>query len=327
MDDPDFPRRPLTEADAAAYVELANVLSDHEGAQDERVDEEVFHYQLRSPLGSPDLGDFQGVFDGDRMIAFGRVSRRTVAEPVHWMVGSGGVHPDYRGRGVGTRLIRWMLELAPRVHERYFPGHPLEFAIGTLGEDIAARELFEAEGFTPLRWFFDMLLPKQAPVPAGPVPAGLELTAYSPELDEQVRLAHNEAFRDHWRFTPASAEIWAGARGLSTFRPELSFLLRDPADGAIAGYLLAASNEAGFQATGVRDVHFNVIGTTRPYRRRGVAAALIAHAVAQSRAQGYETATLGVDADNPSGALGLYERLGFGCEREYVVYNRVLVAQ
>lgn len=321
MDETGISQRPLTDSDAAAYIGLVDAVCAVDGDDEDRMDEDGFRFLLGHPHGT-----LEGVFDGDRMIAFGWVVRRTEADPVHWMSSSGGVHPDYRGRGVGTRLLRWMVEFAPQVHERHFPGRPLEFGVGTLECNRAARELFEAEGFTPLRWFFDMELPKHAPVPQGAVPEGLELAPYTPELKEAVRLAHNEAFRDHWRSTPQTAETWDSWRARKDFRPELSFVMLDPADGAVAGYLIAASNDAQYQVTGVKDIHFDIIGTRRPYRRRGVAAALIAHAVGQSRTQGYETASLGVDAENPSGALGLYERLGLCCVRKYVVYNRVLAA-
>lgn len=233
--------RALTEADAKAYIALSDAICDADG-DNERVDEEEYGHYLTYPLNVPDLDDFQGVFDGDRMVAADWVCRASEAEPVHWTKADGGVHPDYRGRGIRTQLLQWHQDLARRIHERYFPGHRLELSIGAL----------------------------------------------------------------------------------DSFRPQLSFLLRDAANGQIAGYLLSTFNEADLKATGVRDIHFSVIGTRREYRKRGVASTLIAHAVAQSRELGYQTASLMVDAENPTGALGVYERSGFECNRKYVTYNKVL---
>jgi ribosomal protein S18 acetylase RimI-like enzyme len=48
-----------------------------------------------------------------------------------------------------------------------------------------------------------------------------------------------------------------------------------------------------------------------PYRRRGLGAALVSHALRHFAARGERVVTLKVEADNPSGARRLYERLGF----------------
>jgi mycothiol synthase len=51
--------------------------------------------------------------------------------------------------------------------------------------------------------------------------------------------------------------------------------------------------------------------TRRPWRRRGLARALIGATLVELRERGIEEAMLGVDAENPTGALALYEGLGF----------------
>jgi ribosomal protein S18 acetylase RimI-like enzyme len=54
--------------------------------------------------------------------------------------------------------------------------------------------------------------------------------------------------------------------------------------------------------------------TRRPWRRRGLATALIARSLVVLRERGMTSAALGVDAANASGALGLYEGLGFAVD-------------
>ena len=51
------------------------------------------------------------------------------------------------------------------------------------------------------------------------------------------------------------------------------------------------------------------VSVRRPWRRRGVAHALIAAALRELSGRGLQRAVLGVDAHNPNGALGLYEGL------------------
>ncbi len=76
-----------------------------------------------------------------------------------------------------------------------------------------------------------------------------------------------------------------------TFQPSVSFLLRDVSNGAAAGMLLTKYWEADTAATGVRDAHFILIGTLRDYRKRGVASALIRHAL-RAADQDYDRASL-----------------------------------
>ena len=97
----------------------------------------------------------------------------------------------------------------------------------------------------------------------------------------------------------------------ASFRPELSFLLRDVETGTSAGIVLTVCWEAETSATGIRDSHLRVIGTRPAYRRRGVAHALISHTLRAAQDQGYGRASLRVAADNPSGGFGFAERAGF----------------
>jgi mycothiol synthase len=322
-----FTQRALTEADAGAYLELAEAANTADG-NDERFDEADYLDLLHHPLSVPGLDDFIGLFDdeGGRMAATAWVARRTEAGTAHWMHGEGAVHPDYRGRGLGTRLVRWQEALAPVVHERYFPGLPLELSAGSMEGNTGARELLANEGYTEVRWFFEMTRPEGIAVEEPRVPDGFELEVYSDAVREELRLASNEAFVDHWRTTAETREEWEHWVGRGRMRPDNSLLLRDRATGEIAGFLIAVHSEAEYQSTGVRNIDFDLIGTRRAYRRRGVASSLIAHALRIADAAGYRTASLGVDADNPSGALGLYERHGFRRRKAFVVSNKVLEA-
>jgi ribosomal protein S18 acetylase RimI-like enzyme len=169
-----------------------------------------------------------------------------------------------------------------------------------------------------------MRRPEGTPVQEPNIPDGLALETYTEAMCEPLRIAHNEVFIDHWHGTPMDAEEWEFWLTQDKMRPDLSFVLRDTANGAVAGFLISSFSEAQFQETGVRDIHFNLIGTARNHRKRGVASALIAHAVRESHKLGFVTASLGVDAENPTGALGVYERNGFESTQKFVAYSKVL---
>ena len=129
--------------------------------------------------------------------------------------------------------------------------------------------------------------------------------------DEEFRMLRNESFQDHWGSPPMTADSWANRITNRTFQPEISFLVRDVANGAPAGMLVTLSWEADTVATGVRDAYFMLIGTLRDYRKRGIASALIGYALRAAADQGYDRASLTVDSENASGAFGIYEKAGF----------------
>ena len=66
------------------------------------------------------------------------------------------------------------------------------------------------------------------------------------------------------------------------------------------------------------------ISVRRPWRRRGLARALIAESFRHSRDQGKEEAALAVDTQNLSGALRLYESMGFEKVTRWTEYRKNL---
>jgi mycothiol synthase len=77
-------------------------------------------------------------------------------------------------------------------------------------------------------------------------------------------------------------------------------------------------------ALGIRRGWLDSVFTRRAWRRRGLARALIVRSLHLLRARGMEIAALGVDADNPSGALGLYESVGFAVTERLTTWRRPL---
>jgi ribosomal protein S18 acetylase RimI-like enzyme len=135
-----------------------------------------------------------------------------------------------------------------------------------------------------------------APVLHG-VPDGVTIVTWTPELDEQSREVRNAAFRDHWSSTPHTPESWKRViTGTAAFHPEGSFLAMAGRDAV--GCLLTHDREADTAATGVREAWIQIIATVGEWRGRGVASALIAHALTSFKAQGYGSAALSVDAAN-----------------------------
>jgi ribosomal protein S18 acetylase RimI-like enzyme len=75
---------------------------------------------------------------------------------------------------------------------------------------------------------------------------------------------------------------------------------------------------------GVRRAWLEHVSVRRPWRGRGLASALIADTLRMLQARGFEDAVLGVHGENPTGAVGLYERAGFRVHRRWVLWRKPL---
>ncbi|HEX2073392.1 MAG TPA: GNAT family N-acetyltransferase [Geodermatophilus sp.] len=224
-----------------------------------------------------------------------------------WLEGR--VHPDRRGQGIGRHLLAWQLRRGAEHHAEQHPDLPGRLTVSVWPAMGSLEGLLRRSAFEPERWYFDMErpltdLPRPEPAP------GVDLVPFTWDRDEEVRLAHNVAFTDHFGSTERDQVSWrAWFTGQKAFRPDLSVLAL--ADGAVVGYVLAYVYEADTRATGVRQSHFGQIGVLPRARGRGVASAAIAAALRAAADAGCGTAGLQVDSENSTGALRLYQRLGF----------------
>ena len=66
------------------------------------------------------------------------------------------------------------------------------------------------------------------------------------------------------------------------------------------------------------------IGVRRPWRGKGYAKALLLHTFREFYDRGIKRVTLGVDAESPTGATHLYERVGMHVEQENLVFEKAL---
>ncbi|MCW5952433.1 MAG: GNAT family N-acetyltransferase, partial [Propionibacteriaceae bacterium] len=200
---------------------------------------------------------------------------------------------------------------------------------------------FRTAGFHAGRYFSELCRDLADPIPTVLPEQPLRLTPWTPELDEPTRLAHNDAFRDHWGSQPRSPEQWTSGR--AQFAPQWSFVVidghppveslladadTDPEtarallDGAplVVAYHLGGHYPADFEVRGYSFGFSELLGVRRAYRGRGLAPALLSAALHAFAAHGMDRAVLGVDDANPSGAAGLYASLGYEKEHGSVVY-------
>ena len=245
------------------------------------------------------------VRDGELIVAYAAISDR--GEP--WRV-EAYVHPDARGHGIGKRLATRLEEDAARRGARRMQNSVLE-------ADSAGRELLESLGYRAVRVFRELRVELEAKPPAPKWPEGLRVVAFDPERDAvEFHAAHEEAFADHWDYTPRDLESWSKShlRG-ERFDPTLWCVVR-AADELAAGTISTGETYGGGW--------IHVLFTRRPWRRRGVGAALLRDSFGRFWERDEHSIGLGVDAANTTGAFRLYERAGMAPVLGWVVYEKEL---
>jgi mycothiol synthase len=91
--------------------------------------------------------------------------------------------------------------------------------------------LLRSQGFTPVRYYQRMEHPLGDAIPEPAIPAGLRIEPWSEDNDEECRLIRNEAFKDDRLRGPIPVDSWKSKITNQTFRPTVSFLLRDVPNG------------------------------------------------------------------------------------------------
>ncbi|MEV5961742.1 GNAT family N-acetyltransferase [Kribbella sp. NPDC051952] len=310
--------RPIEKGDAEAWAELL--------AAREKVDQEGENYNaddLLEELDDPHLdaaNDTLGLWADGRMVGFAKAQSSPTVVDVDRVRTEGTIHPEWRRRGLGTTLMHWLIQRAGEMHAAKHPDVPGVVSGGSITTNVGAHHMLRKLGFEESRYFFDMKRPLDQPVPEAALPEGFRLQLFDPSLDEATRVSHNEAFQDHWGSTPRDRESWkAWFTGARAFRSNVSYVVLDGE--TIAAYVLGYEWEADTEVTGFRDLYIGQVGTRRAYRGRGLARAALAKVLAEGARDGFQRASLGVDADNPTGALGLYESLGFTQHSKWITYS------
>ena len=199
--------------------------------------------------------------------------------------------------------------------------------IATVIEDNAPEhvQLFLEHGFTVQRFYRSLRRNLELELETVDLGPGLELREFSEDLDEPIRRAHNDAFRDHWGSQPKTPQDWAASR--SMFQSDWSFAVVDTnaldTDGLpmVAGYLMSSRYEQDWVVNGFTSGYIDNLGVRRDYRGQKVALKLLDAVFKRFRSNGMQYAELDVDSDNPTGASDWYTQLGFDVASGSTMYS------
>ena len=312
--------RSLTADDAATLTDLAERISarDHPTWSEslDELDEELGHSWVEPARDGVLALDADG-----RAVAWGLVTSPPDPETVMRVFLSGGVDPAHRGHGIGRRLLAWQHARAQQLLSQ--SSSTLPAWVMSYAADLAPEHgnLLQRVGFEPARYFTTLECPLGQQAPSVELPDGVTVEPFSAELSEAVRSAKNASFADHWGSQPTSREGWESMQTLPSFRPELCRIARVGDD--VVGFVITEINEDDWERQGARSAYIGLVGTVREWRGRGLASALLADVLQAYRAADLDLAVLDVDTENPTGALGVYTRLGFAPTARDVAYRVV----
>jgi mycothiol synthase len=233
------------------------------------------------------------------------------------------VHPAFRGQGIGTALMDWAETRAQIALDRAPAGTRVVLEASANSAHKSAIQLLQERGYGAVHRRLSMARELEGDLPAPAWPAGMSVRSMRPGEELAVYRAKNEAFRDHWGHVEAPEEQGFAAwqhRWIndSSYDPSLWFLALDR--GEIAGFSLCQLRTSEDPAMG----WVGSLGVRRPWRRRGLAKALLHHSFAQLRRRGQARIGLDVDAKSLTGATRLYEQAGMRAFRQTIFFEKEL---
>ena len=251
------------------------------------------------------------------------------------------VHPEHRGRGLGAAALAWTEEQASLVLRTRLNRLPKILRSGTTEGLRYRQEILESLGFEPVRSYYFMHCDLNHPLQKPAFPTGIRLVSWDQRYELLALQAFNASFRDHWGYHPINQtdwELWFTRH--PDFHPELSFLaLVDSPQGAhklderqnweveenpVAGFCINFVPEETSRERGQRVADIKELGVRREYRRCGIGTSLLYASLQTFQQTGYEVAQLGVDAENTTGALRIYQRAGFQLKSCTITYSKTV---
>jgi mycothiol synthase len=301
--------------------EIANAIRRSQGDTFYTTVEQMQQF-YKDPPGSDPARDVAVAEIAGRIVGYGRAAWHQESDGPRIYEVLAFVDPTVAGNDVFMAMVDALETRLRAIAAEHPPGEKLFETFG--GDSAPEREaLLLGLGYEPVRHGYAMLRPTVDDLPDAPLPEGLEIREVLPEHLPAIWAADQEAFSDHWGFAPATD----GDYERFATDPVMSdrSLWRIAWDGdEVAGQVRAYINDEENEQLGRKRGYTEFISVRRPWRRRGLARALIAASFPLLRGRGMTEVGIGVDTENVSGALRVYEKCGFRPISRSTTYRRPL---
>lgn len=201
-----------------------------------------------------------------------------------------------------------------------YPNIPTVLFIESGDDQDPALALLQDNGFTASRRFHDM----ERGLPtvdefrdlSQPRP-GISVRPPTKADQEQVRLAHNDAFQTHWGSAPSTALEWSQQYNDETSNLGLSRIAVDD-KGRVLAYAMVSNRTA-------ERPYVELVGSRQEARGMGLGRVTLSEYLrALANDPIARHTALDVDAENPFGAARLYQDLGFKIIRTWSAMEKPL---
>jgi len=303
------------EADLEAIANLINACD----AVDQ-LDEGISVSELRQEFDEPSVDKARDLClweDADtQLVGFGQLWIPPTGEVIDgylWFR----VHPRARGGDLERQIMAWgerrMREVS---QERSVPvklrsstrAEQSDSPSYTLRDRIA---LLEHYGFTADRYFFSMERSLYEPIPEPDLPLSFTIRQVKSNEDDEAWVElFNQSFIDHWNHHDLTLESYKHWVSDPNYKPELD-LVAVAANGTFTAFCQCHIRLEDNKRSGRNEGWISTLGTRRGFRRMGLGRAMLLAGMQRLKTAGVDTARLGVDTENPSGAGRLYESVGF----------------
>ncbi len=312
------------EADYARMVDIANACHVADGVEEvlsvEEKANDFAHLKNCDPQTDMIFAEV-----GSQLVAYGGIEWRDDDEGNRLYGQEAHVHPDWRSMGLQRVLYGFNEARAKQLAGIHPPEKAKWISMWLSGSAVAEQALLREWAYAPVRHFFLMRhdLGHTAPIPCAKLPAGIELRpVQAPEQLRAIWNAKEEAFADHWGHGLRTEEDFRKWRDDPMHEHHLWQVAWDANTNEVAGVSVNTIYHADNAHYGFKRGWVDTLGVRRNWRGQGLAKALLANSLRKLHVQGMTEAALGVDAANPTGALQLYEGMGFYSFKESAVWRK-----
>jgi mycothiol synthase len=309
------------DSDLPLMLELIHASKAEDGVERSTTLEEIsnnyHHLENCDPTRDMLLAEVDG-----RLVAYNRVFWQKQGDGTSLYIPFGFLLPEWRRQGIGTCMLNWAENRLGCIAAGHDRSGERFFQVTVSETEKSAITLYEKSGYQPVRYEFYMRRPTSDPLPEAPMPAGLEVRPVREEHIRPIWDAMQEAFQDHWGFVPESDLKLQEWQADKTFQPQLWKVAweADQVAGMVLNFIDEPENLEYKRLRGYTEG----ISVRRPWRKQGLARSLIVQSIQMFKEMGMTETSLGVDAQNLSGALRLYQGVGYRKFKQDTFYRKPL---
>lgn len=214
----------------------------------------------------------------------------------------GTVHHNFRRKGVGSYLMRMALDSLKRFKENYESVVYNQLVHIPDGKEYELANKFSLKKLTHLN-YYQLHLSQWDGVEPGPLD-GYTFVPFNGNIATEIAEIYNMAFVWHPNEPNLSSEGLVYEMNSSVFNPNLNIVcLNDEKN--VVGYI------SGSYDSDQGEGRISTIAVAPSYQGKGIGKSLLKELLKRMKGLGGEKVRLSVDSNNPTGAIHLYEDLGF----------------